>query len=79
MPPFTHRQESREFAGYVAATLAATLAAAVGTAAYYETRTPRSSADCPPGHVYVDWGETPQAGCMPEAVAESLGIMRAKP
>lgn len=30
--------------------------------------------DCPPGHVYIDYGETPQAGCWPEGAARQLGI-----
>lgn len=35
---------------------------------------PQSTADCPPQHVYVDWGETPQAGCWPEGVARQMGV-----
>lgn len=35
---------------------------------------PESTADCPPRHVYIDWGETPQPGCMPEAVARELNV-----
>lgn len=35
---------------------------------------PTSTADCPPGQVYVDWGETPQPGCVPEGVARNLNI-----
>jgi len=35
---------------------------------------PQSTDDCPPGHVYIDWGETPQAGCWPEGVARQIGV-----
>ena len=35
---------------------------------------PQSSEDCPPGHVYIDYGETPQAGCWPEGVAQQMGV-----
>lgn len=35
---------------------------------------PQSTADCPPGHVYIDYGETPQAGCWPEGVARQMGV-----
>lgn len=35
---------------------------------------PASTADCPPGHVYIDHGETPQAGCWPEGAARELGV-----
>lgn len=37
-------------------------------------RYPESTEDCPPGHVYIDYGETPQAGCWPEGVARELGV-----
>ena len=29
---------------------------------------------CPPRHVYIDYGETPQAGCWPEGVARQYGV-----
>lgn len=35
---------------------------------------PTSTEDCPPGHVYIDYGETPQAGCWPEGVAQQMGV-----
>lgn len=35
---------------------------------------PESTEDCPPGHVYIDYGETPQVGCWPEGVARELGV-----
>lgn len=35
---------------------------------------PESTADCPPGHVYIAHGETPQAGCWPEGVAREMGV-----
>lgn len=35
---------------------------------------PQSTSDCPPGHVYIDYGETPQAGCWPEGVAREMGV-----
>lgn len=35
---------------------------------------PESTNDCPPGHVYIDYGETPQAGCWPEGVAQQMGV-----
>lgn len=35
---------------------------------------PESTEDCPPGHVYIDHGETPQAGCWPEGVARQMGV-----
>ena len=35
---------------------------------------PESTEDCPPGHVYIDYGETPQAGCWPEGVAREIGV-----
>ena len=35
---------------------------------------PESTEDCPPGHVYIDHGETPQAGCWPEGAARELGV-----
>lgn len=35
---------------------------------------PESTEDCPPGHVYIDHGETPQAGCWPEGVARQIGV-----
>lgn len=35
---------------------------------------PQSTDDCPPGHVYIDYGETPQAGCWPEGVAREMGV-----
>lgn len=35
---------------------------------------PESTDDCPPGHVYIDHGETPQAGCWPEGVARQMGV-----
>lgn len=35
---------------------------------------PESTADCPPGHVYIDHGETPQAGCWPEGAARQIGV-----
>lgn len=35
---------------------------------------PASTADCPPGHVYVDWGDTSRPGCMPEGVARELNV-----
>ena len=35
---------------------------------------PESTADCPPGHVYIAHGETPQAGCWPEGVARQMGV-----
>lgn len=39
----------------------------VGYIAYLDHDTyPESTADCPPGHVCIDYGETPQAGCWPE-------------
>lgn len=41
---------------------------------YTRTAYPESTADCPPRHVYIDWGETPQTGCMPEAVARELNV-----
>lgn len=41
---------------------------------YNRTGYPESTADCPPRHVYIDWGETPQPGCMPEGVARELGV-----
>lgn len=30
--------------------------------------------DCPPDHVYIDYGETPQRGCVPVGMAVELGI-----
>lgn len=35
---------------------------------------PESQSDCPTGHVYIDYGETPQVGCMPEGVAREIGV-----
>lgn len=35
---------------------------------------PGSTEDCPPRHVYIDYGETPQAGCWPEGAARELGV-----
>lgn len=35
---------------------------------------PTSAEDCPAGHVYIDYGETPQAGCWPEGVARQMGV-----
>lgn len=35
---------------------------------------PQSTRDCPPGHVYIDSGETPQSGCWPEGAARELGV-----
>lgn len=35
---------------------------------------PDSTEDCPPGHVYIDYAETPQAGCWPEGVARQIGV-----
>lgn len=48
----------------------------IGTAWTVLTRDhyPQSSADCPPDHVYIDYGETPQVGCWPEGVARELGV-----
>lgn len=42
--------------------------------AYTHDTYPASTADCPPGHVYIDYGETPQAGCWPEGVARQMGV-----
>jgi len=41
---------------------------------YNRTTYPETTADCPPNHVYIDYGETPQAGCWPEGVAKELGV-----
>lgn len=30
---------------------------------------------CPPNHVLIDYGEIPQAGCMPEGTARELGVL----
>lgn len=48
----------------------------IGTAWTVLTRDtyPESTTDCPPGHVYIDYGETPQAGCWPEGVAKQIGV-----
>ena len=47
----------------------------VGYIAYLNHDTyPESTADCPPGHVYIDYGETPQAGCWSEGVARQMGV-----
>lgn len=47
----------------------------VGYIAYLDHDTyPESQADCPPGHVYIDYGETPQAGCWPEGAALQIGV-----
>ena len=35
---------------------------------------PARTEDCPPGHVYIAHGETPQAGCWPEGVARQMGV-----
>ena len=35
---------------------------------------PTSAEDCPPQHVYIDYGETPQVGCWPEGTARELGV-----
>ena len=35
---------------------------------------PESTNDCPPRHVYIDHGETPQAGCWPEGAARQIGV-----
>lgn len=35
---------------------------------------PESTEDCPPGHVYIDYGETPQRGCWPEGAARDMGV-----
>lgn len=55
---------------------AAVAVVVVGTAWVALTRDhyPQSTEDCPPGHVYIDYGETPQAGCWPEGVARELGV-----
>lgn len=41
---------------------------------YNREHYPESTADCPPGHVYIGYGETPQVGCWPEGVARELGV-----
>lgn len=49
----------------------------VGVLTYVKLTTdtyPTSTEDCPPGHVYIDYGETPQVGCWPEGVARELGV-----
>lgn len=55
---------------------AAVAVVVIGTAWAVLTRDhyPQSSADCPPDHVYIDYGETPQVGCWPEGVARELGV-----
>ena len=35
---------------------------------------PQDPGDCPPQHVYIAHGETPQAGCWPEGAARELGV-----
>lgn len=35
---------------------------------------PQSTDDCPLGHVYIDHGDTPQAGCWPEGAARQIGV-----
>lgn len=40
---------------------------------YHRDTYPTSTNDCPPQHIYIDWGETPQAGCWPEGAARELG------
>lgn len=42
--------------------------------AFFLDTYPESTEDCPPGHVYIDYGETPQVGCWPEGVARELGV-----
>lgn len=57
--------------------LAIMLSCLAGLVIWFEyTRTgyPASTADCPPRHVYIDGGETPQPGCMPEGVARELNV-----
>lgn len=45
----------------------------VGYIAYLDHDTyPETADDCPPGHVYITT-HTPQAGCVPEALAQHIG------
>lgn len=48
----------------------------IGTAWAVLTRDhyPQDTGDCPPRHVYIDYGETPQAGCWPEGAARQIGV-----
>ena len=54
--------------------LVATLLVIATLAAHGNEHPARSVDDCPPGHVYIDYGETPQVGCMPEGVAREIGV-----
>lgn len=55
---------------------AAVAVVVIGTAWAIITRDtyPQDTGDCPPDHVYIDYGETPQRGCWPEGVARELGV-----
>lgn len=63
----------------VAYLLAVAATAASVTASYYERREPASTEQCPPGHVFINWGEIPQTGCFPVGAARALGLMRGQP
>ena len=60
------------FKWFMTAVIALTLVGAV-TGLLPREHYPDSTADCPPGHVYIDHGETPQAGCWPEGAAQQMG------
>lgn len=54
--------------------LAAALLLIAAVAARIATPPTPQPSDCPAGHVYIDYGETPQAGCWPEGVAQQMGV-----